>query len=103
MRKIIDGRMYDTDTAEKIFERDTHGYYSRDDFHWTEEALYRKRTGEFFLYGYGGALTKYAHFNGQMSVGGEKFIPMTLEDAKKYVERYCTTGLYIELFGEVAE
>lgn len=47
MKKIISGRIYDTDTATKLGA----WWSSSDvrDFSRVEETLYRKRTGEFFL------------------------------------------------------
>ena len=62
MKKIINGKLYNTETAKKLAE------YSNDctwsDFRCLEEALYRKRTGEYFLYGSGGPLTGYAEKHG---------------------------------------
>ena len=56
MKKIINGRKYDTETAKEI------GYWSNgypcSDFNHCEETLYLKKTGEYFLYGEGGALTE---------------------------------------------
>ncbi len=53
MKKIINGKRYDTDTAEAV------GYWDskvgKSSFRWYEETLYQKRGGEFFLYGYGHA------------------------------------------------
>jgi len=61
MKKIINGKKYDTETATKLGE-DCRGYRGDIDF-WSEE-LYRKKTGEFFLYGEGGARSQY---NAQVS------------------------------------
>ena len=59
MKKIIEGKMYNTETATYIgrYRTDT---MSRRDFRYLEEELYQKRTKEFFLCGEGGAMTKYA-------------------------------------------
>ena len=58
MKKIINGRLYDTDTAILIGYWDNG--YGAGDFHKCYEELYRKKNGEFFLYGSGGAMTVYA-------------------------------------------
>ena len=58
MRAIINGKKYDTSTAEYIASASYSG--SRSDFQWWEEDLYRKRTGEFFVSGEGGPMTRYA-------------------------------------------
>lgn len=48
MKKIINGKMYNTETAEKLTSWE-HSYRSQVD--WYEEMLYKKKTGEYFLYG----------------------------------------------------
>ena len=47
MKKIINGRLYDTGTAKEIgcYENG----YGAGDFRYYYESLYRKRTGEYFL------------------------------------------------------
>mgnify|MGYP000196503474 FL=1 len=47
MKKIIEGKMYNTETATYIgrYRTDT---MSRRDFRYLEEELYQKRTKEFF-------------------------------------------------------
>ena len=49
----IDGKRYNINTAEFIASWDNDLPYM--DFGYLKETLYRKRTGEFFLYGEGGA------------------------------------------------
>lgn len=45
MKKIINGRRYDTDRAKEV----GYDYYSNPgDFSYWRETLYRKNTGEFF-------------------------------------------------------
>ena len=48
MKKIINGKIYDTDTAKEI-DSISHGDGPRD-FRYYHEVLYRKRTGEYFLF-----------------------------------------------------
>lgn len=102
MKKIIDGKKYDTETAVEV------GYYSNDlhkgDFRWCEETLYRKRNGEFFLYGEGGGLSPHAHhFPGGGYCEGEKIVPMSKAEAKSWCEQHLSYGAYVELFGEPEE
>lgn len=101
MKKIINGRRYDTDTAKAMAE-DSYSYPS--DFgHWCE-TLYRKNTGEFFLHGQGGAASKYAETIGQNQwSGGEKIIPLTVESAQKWAEEHLGAAEYEEIFGAVEE
>lgn len=102
MKKIINGKKYNTETAKEL------GYweneYSISDFRYCTETLYKKRTGEFFLYGEGGAMTGYAkRCEDDSWCGGEDITPLTLEGAKKWAERHLTADKYIEIFGEVEE
>lgn len=101
MKKIINNKVYDTDTAKKVGE----WYKNWDDrlYRVTEE-LYRKRTGEFFLYGYGGPGSKYgvSSGNGDWS-SGEEIIPLTYAAAQKWAEQYLDGEEYEAIFGEVQE
>lgn len=102
MKKIITGKVYDTDTATKLGV-----WWSSNDvrsFSHCEETLYRKRTGEYFLYGYGGPMTKYARAEGQNSwTGGERIMPMSYDEARTWAEEHLETGEYEAAFGEVTE
>lgn len=101
MQKIINRKLYDTETAKRI------GDYSYDypnSFRYFSEELYCKTTGEFFLYGEGGPASKYCEYvaeNRQRS--GSRIVPLSIEEAKEWVEQYCSADTYIELFGPVEE
>ena len=101
MKKIINGKKYDTNTAEEI------GMYtngrSSADFSYFCETLYRKRTGEFFLHGHGGASSRYAQSVGNSLTGGEKILPLTEGEAKSWAEDHLTGDEYEAIFGEVEE
>ena len=101
MQKIIKGRKYDTDTAQEVC-----GYSNglpSGDFDALCEQLYVKRTGEFFLYGYGGARTAYAEADGNMWTSGEKIVPLYEADAKAFAEEHALPEVYEQYFGEVSE
>jgi hypothetical protein len=99
MKKIINGRQYDTDKAQYMGGDNGGEGFS----HWSEE-LYQKRTGEFFLYGEGGARTKYAQALSDNSwSGGEKIIPLSIEAAQAWAEKHLDGDEYEKIFGEVAE
>lgn len=102
MKKIIAGKVYDTDTATKLGV-----WWSSNDvrsFSRCEETLYHKRTGEYFLYGYGGPMTKYARAEGQNSwTGGDRIMPMSYDEARTWAEEHLETGEYEAAFGEVTE
>ena len=102
MKKIINGKAYDTATAKEVASW-SDGTSFRD-FHHIEEKLYQKRTGEFFLFGEGGPMSKYAESAGQNQwTGGSKIIPLTWEAAREWAEEHLTADEYEEIFGAVAE
>ena len=94
MKQIINGKMYNTETAKYI------DYYTnnrgRNDYNYVREELYLKKTGEFFLY-----REFYAYGEG----GGfrERIYPLTVDEAKNWVENKSGVDTYIELFGEPEE
>lgn len=95
MKKIINGKVYDTDKAREL-GIDGGG----DSFHSWSETLYQKRTGEFFLHGEGGPMTKYAVSIGQNQwSGGEKIIPLDVEAARQWAEEHLDADDYEEIFG----
>ena len=102
MKKIINGKLYDTETAREI-GCNSHGEGPRD-FHWYAETLYKKRTGEYFLHGEGGPMTRYAEAAGQNTwTGGARISPLSLEAAKKWAEENMDVDDYMREFGPVEE
>ena len=101
MKAIINGKKYNTDTAKPVGSWSN--CLSRRDFNFCVETLYRKKTGEYFLHGIGGAETRYCQYYGDMRSGGEKIIPMTEPEARAWAERRLTADEYEEIFGEVEE
>ncbi len=102
MRAITNGKKYDTTTAEHVASASYHG--SRSDFQWWSEDLYRKRTGECFVAGEGGPMTRYARAIDQNSwTGSSRVIPLTEPEAREWVERHADAETYEQLFGQVAE
>lgn len=101
MKKIIRGKVYDTDTAEKV------GGWAKgleDNLYWVEEELYRKRTGEFFLCGSGGPGSKYAVSTGDSNWrSGEEIIPLSYQAAQEWAEKRLSADEYEAIFGEVVE
>ena len=102
MKKIINYKMYNTETATMVASY-TNGY-GFSDFHYIGEELYRKKTGEYFLYGRGGAMTMYGECCGSNSwSGGSAIFPLTVDEAQEWVMEHCDADTYISLFGEVEE
>lgn len=101
MRKIINNKRYDTSTAEEIGYHDN--AYAVNDFNYMCETLYKKRTGEYFLYGEGGALSRYAEKVVDGWGYGEQIIPMTFDSAREWAEKHLDADDYEKEFGEVSE
>lgn len=101
MKKIITKKIYDTDTAKAVASY-SNGYSCGNPYH-ISETLYRKRTGEFFLYGFGGCMTEYSEFENGIWWSGENIFPLTEENAKVWVTAFCDADTYIALFGEAEE
>lgn len=101
MKKIINGKMYDTETAKEI------GYYNNGlgvgDFRHLTETLYCKKTGEFFLYGTGGAMTRYVMECCGGTTGGSVIIPFSEREAKEWCEQHLDADTYAMVWGEVEE
>ena len=101
MKRIIDGRKYDTETAELVGSTDN-GLFPHD-FGYICHELYRKRTGEYFLHSEGGAMTRYAERDGDGWRGGSVIEPMTYEQARAWAEGHMDVDEYESEFGEVPE
>lgn len=102
MKKIINGKSYDTATALKVAEW-SNGLSYRE-FGWVEETLYRKRTGEYFLFGEGGPASRYAEASGSNSwSSGSRIMPLTFKDATAWAEEHLDGDEFEEIFGAVVE
>ena len=88
MRQFIDGTTYDTSAASLV------AIYSNglppSDIERCEEVLYRKATGEYFLHGVGGALTRWHDLEpGGGCLGGEGIAPLTEAEACDWVDSHA--------------
>lgn len=102
MKKIINGKAYDTETAKELGSWSNMADYSN--FSQFSETLYRKKTGEFFLYGEGGPMTKYAVAEGSNSWrGGSRIMPLSFQEARVWAEEHLSGDEYEAIFGAVTE
>lgn len=102
MKKIINGKVYDTTTAR--FVGDWTADCGRRDFHWYGERLFQKRTGEYFLYGEGGPMSPYSRAVDTNSwTGSEDIKPLTVEEARLWAEKHLSADNYQTEFGEIVE
>ncbi|GEM_PF-638323 len=102
MKKIINGKVYDTAAAKELASW-SNGY-SRRDFGWVRETLYLKSTGEYFLHGEGGARSQYAQqVERNTWSDGERVMPLTYHEATKWSEEHLDGDAYEAIFGRVVE
>ena len=107
MKRIIDGKTYNTDTATHIC--DTSNGLPDGDFQAEYSDLYVTKKGAYFLAGSGGPSSRFARENGNAcwSSGGSGIIPLTKSEACDVVERECRTDedadLIQEFFGDILE
>jgi hypothetical protein len=100
MKKYINGKKYDTETAREIGGA---SHYGKSDYKWYEETLYRKKTGEYFLYGEGHAASPYRERVGDMWGPGSAIKPLTFDEAREWVEANMSGDEYEAIFGEIED
>ena len=101
MKTRMNGKTYNTDTARRV------GRWSNDlptgDFKHRTEELYLKRTGEFFLYGEGGAATMFADCGEDDSTSfGRHIRPVSRGKARIWARHHLSEDEYVAIFGEEA-
>lgn len=101
MKQVIDGKVYNTETAEVVAE------FSNDfgvsDFRHCEETLYRTKKGRFFLAGEGGPMSRYSKSVGDMQSGGSGIIALTVTEAQEWCEQTDVETSVIEELFEIEE
>ena len=98
MKRIIDGKLYETSKANRVCDvsSSSHNY---GDFGWHETVLYRTAKGNFFVAGEGGPRSMWAELTGQNSWSSGKGIRAIGEDeARGYMEAAgCSAEKFIEV------
>jgi hypothetical protein len=102
MKKIINGKRYDTEKAICI---GGYQYSIGGNFNYISEYLYiTPRSKSYFLAGEGGAMTKYAKRASDNSYcGGEKIIPLTENDAFVWAQEYLQSEEIEKHFSHMIE
>lgn len=101
MKKVINGFIYNTASAELIEEYNNR--LSPSDFEYVEENLFRTPKGRFFLYVKGGHMSIYSEYNGQNRWGISDIIDLSDDEAYEWlVEKGCTDSI-IKYFSEKIE
>ena len=101
MKKINNGKLYDTETATAVGSW-SYGYGR--DLDRVTETLYVKKNGEYFVHGTGGPNSQYCqHTACNEWCGGEDILCVSIDKAKEWVEQHLDADTYISLFGSVSE
>jgi hypothetical protein len=103
MRKIINGKRYDTESARLVGEYENSLPVT--DFHHVWMGLYcTPRSGQYFLAGEGGPMTRFSQSAGQNSwTGGSDIIPMTRQEALEWAERHLDSQVVENEFSDLIE
>ena len=102
MKKVIDGKVYNTETATQIANWDN-GCYGGD-FSACEETLYVTKNGTYFVHGEGGAMSRWSRSCGSNSVcGGEGVEVLSKKAALEWCEEHDVDADVIAEYFEVEE
>lgn len=99
MKTTIEHQVYDTDKATLVAEDQSH--LGGGDFRAWEEKLYVTGKGNWFVHGWGGAMTKYADHDGNHSSEGEHIVPMTREEALAWCEEHKAQDAIDKYFSDL--
>lgn len=100
MKKLIDGKMFNTETAEKI------AFWSNglsNDAHEISETLYKTKKDNWFLRGYSGAFGPYGAKWGRNFSAGSDLVSLTQEEAKAWLHSHNEIDLVLRFFPDSVE
>ena len=100
MSKVIDGRRYNTETADEVGS--TQHAYPRD-FRYFAETLYKTKNGRFFIAGEGGPKSRWSKSDGNMTSGSKGIRAYSEPDALEWCETHNIDADVIELHFDVEE
>lgn len=103
MKRVIGGKVYDTETADVVCNLVCDHEYGN--FAWHETVLYRTKRGRFFLAGRGGARSMWRTQTGQSSCGpGDGIRAIDADEARTHMEAaHCSTELFARVGLSVEE
>ncbi len=101
MKRIIEGKTYNTETATHVCELDCRA--NRGDFGYHDTDLFRTAKGQFFLAGAGGPSSMWAQSVPNGSVGGSGIRLVSTDEARQIMEAagcdeddFAAVGLGVE-------
>lgn len=93
MKAVIQGRLYDTQTATEVA---SHGEGGPGDFRSFFEILYRSPNNTYFLCGKGGPMTRYSQPCDGGRSGGSAIIPLSDVEARDWLANVDVEALEAE-------
>jgi len=101
MKKVIDGKRYDTENAECI---GSYTFSNSSDLCYVDEKLYVTKAGSYFFAGEGGAKSKYSTPISQNSWGGgSRLLPITKGEALAWAGRNLDGDTVEKYFSDLIE
>lgn len=98
MKKVINGKVYNTEKAKLIAEAH-HDNIKDADGKSLKQWMYQKKTGEYFIYAIGAAIELQNIFqHGYKPNAG--IYPLTYEQAQRWAEKELTAEHWEEIFGD---
>jgi len=101
VRQVIEGKLYDTETATLIHNW-TNGRYAGD-FKFREKSLFCTKKGAYFIHHVGGAMTDMAVPAGNGMGGSQSIEPIDETTAIRFLESHGGSEKIIEYFPEYVE
>ena len=100
MKKVIDGSLYNTETARLIA---SDSYSNPTDFNHWEEELYKTKKNNWFLVGSGGPSSRYSISVDLNSWAGSSgnIVPLSDREAMAWLERAGEDDLVLEHFADL--
>jgi hypothetical protein len=87
MKKIIKGKIYDTEDARLVAETGSVGV-SKHEFSWGSERLYCTGDGEWFLYREGGPLAPFVTDKDEDEMSGEAWKVLLRDEAMRWLREH---------------
>ena len=102
MKRVIGGKVYNTETAEEIYHWDNDCFSN--DFRYVSETLYRSPKGQLFIHGKGGSMSKYSESCGSNSTcDSSKISLVEIADVEEWLEEKDAPPEAFEKAGVVIE
>ena len=102
MQFVLNGRLYDTETATRIGTYTDNALYR--DMYYMEDTLYRKDNGEYFILREGGPATYLGYQSGPREwSSGWEVISYKPDEAKEWAAQHLSYEDYSDEFGTVNE